>query len=172
MPFSRGQEGPLEPGPNRAAPGPGRGAFPHGGRGPPPSDRQPLIDPATKRRRDANESVRRRQQFAQLRIDLDLVPETFKNAQITQYQNLSKVPEDVPDRFPMPSDSAQLTSAYMYSAVHSEQPSATPVANKGVDKAAFDAAVELYQRPHAAQWMRPSQHGNFRLTSVQIMANV
>ncbi len=165
-PFSRGQEGPVEPGLNRPGPAAGRGAFPQGGRGPPANfPRKPSVDPAVLERRKVNAEARLRQQVSQLRIASELVPDRLND----KYQLLLKTSDG---KATAAADPAQIASAYMYTAIHNEQPSAAVAAGKGADRAAFDAAVELYQRPQAAQWTRPSKHGNFILTSVQIMTNV
>lgn len=165
-PFSRGQDGPAEAGLNRPGPAPGRGAFTQGGRGGGPGiSSRPAVDPAISARRKANADARLRQQVSQLRIAPDLVPERLHD----KYQLLLKTSDG---KTAPAADTVQIASAYMYSAIHNEQPSAAVAAGKGADKAAFDAAVELYQRPQAAQWTRPSKHGTFILTSVQIMTNV
>ena len=168
-PFSRGQEGPVDPGLNRAGPAPGRGAFPQGGRGAQPGNfpRKPSVDPAVLERRKTNTEARLRQQVSQLRIAPDLVPERLND----KFQLLLKT-ADAADKVSAAADPVQIASAYMYSAIHNEQPAGVAAAGKGADRAAFDAAVELYQRPQAAQWTRPSKHGKFILTSVQIMTNV
>lgn len=165
-PFSRGQDGPAEAGLNRPGPAPGRGAFTQGGRGGGPGiSSRPAVDPAIAARRKANADARLRQQVSQLRIAPDLVPERLHD----KYQLLLKTSDG---KTAPAADTVQIASAYMYSAIHDEQPSAAVAAGKGADRAAFDAAVELYQRPQAAQWTRPSKHGTFILTSVQIMTNV
>ena len=169
VPFSRGQDGPVEAGPNRTGPVPGRGTFPQGGRGTPvvsPGPRRPFIDPATLERRRINAEGRLRQQVSQLRIATEFVPERLR----VKHQLLLKT-EGAPDKAAVAEAPVHVASACMYSAIHSELASTLP-AGKGADRAAFDAAVELWQRPQAAQWTRPSKHGNFILTSVQIMTNV
>ena len=167
-PFSRGQDGPAEPGVSRAGSAPGRGAFTQGGRGGPPGmSSRPAVDPAILSRRKANADARLHQQVSQLRIASNLVPERLND----KYQLLLKTNDGTGKPAPVV-EPVQTASAYMYSAIHSEQPSAAVAAGKGADRVAFDAVVELYQRPQAAQWTRPSKHGTFILTSVQIMTNV
>ena len=169
VPFSRGPEGHVEGGPNRGGPAPGRGAFSDRGRGGPPisqGSRRPFVDPATAERRRNNAEARLRQQVSHLRIASDLVPDRL----IEKHQQLLK--NDNPsDKSAVTEAPVQIASAYMYSVIHNE-PATALAAGKGADRLAFDAAVELYQRPQAAQWTRPSKHGNFILTSVQIMTNV
>ena len=169
VPFSRGPEGLVEGGPNRGGSVPGRGSFAGGGRGAPPASqgsRRPFVDPATAERRRNNSEARLRQQVGQLRIASDLVPDRLndKHQLLLKHDNAS-------DKSAVTEGPVHIASAYMYSVIHSE-PATALAAGKGADRAAFDAAVELYQRPQAAQWTRPSKHGNFILTSVQIMTNV
>ena len=169
VPFSRGPEGHAEGGPNRGGPSPGRGAFSERGRGGPPvsqGSRRPFVDPATAERRRNNAEARLRQQVSQLRIASDLVPDRLndKHQLLLKHDNPS-------DKSAVTEAPVHVASAYMYSVIHNE-PATALAAGKGADRFAFDAAVELYQRPQAAQWTRPSKHGNFILTSVQIMTNV
>lgn len=169
VPFSRGQEGPTEAGSNRAGPVAGRGQFPQGGRGAPPGlqgPRRPFLDPVIVERRRTNAEARLRQQVSQLRIASDLVPERLRDK-----HQLLMTTDNASDKSAVTEAPVQVASAYMYSAIHSE-PATALAAGKGADRAAFDAAVELYQRPQAAQWTRTSKHGNFILTSVQILTNV
>ena len=169
VPFSRGPDGHVEGGPNRGGPAPGRGAFPDRARGGPPisqGSRRPFVDPATAERRRNNAEARLRQQVSQLRIASDLVPDRLND----KHQLLLK-PDNPSDKCAVTEAPVHVASAYMYAVIHNE-PATGLAAGKGADRLAFDAAVELYQRPQAAQWTRPSNHGNFILTSVQIMANV
>ena len=166
-PFSRGQEGAIETGINRAGPPLNRDGFVPGGRGPSPNfSRKPQVPPAVLERRRISADSRLRQQASQLRISSDLVPERLND----KYELRLKA--GATDKVSAAAELVQIANAYMYSAIHSEQPSAVMAAGRGVDRAGFDAAVELYQRPQAAQWTRPSKHGHFILTSVQIMTNV
>ncbi|KAL3161094.1 hypothetical protein ABBQ38_009476 [Trebouxia sp. C0009 RCD-2024] len=168
----RGPEGQVEGGRGGPARGGGRGApgtFPEGGRGGPPASqasRRPFVDPASAERRRNNAEARLRQQVSQLHIASDLVPDRLND----KHQLLLKH-DNALDKSTVTEVPVHIASAYMYSAIHSE-PVTALAAGKGADRAAFDAAVELYQRPQAAQWTRPSKHGNFILTSVQIMTNV
>lgn len=169
VPFSRGAEGHVEGGPPRGVPAPGRGSFSDRGRGGPPLSqgaRRPFVDPATAERRRNNADARLRQQVSQLRIASDLVPDRLND----KHQLLMNH-DSAADKSAVTEAPVQIASAYMYSVIHHE-PTTTLAAGKGADRAAFDAAVELYHRPQAAQWTRPSKHGNFILTSVQIMTNV
>lgn len=172
----RGPEGQVEGGPTRGGPAPGRGggrggpgAFSEGGRGAPPASqasRRPFVDPSIAERRRNNAEARLRQQASQLRIASDLVPDRLNDK-----HQLLLSSDSASDKSTVTEAPVHIASAYMYSAIHSE-PVTALAAGKGADRAAFDAAVELYQRPQAAQWTRPSKHGNFILTSVQIMTNV
>lgn len=164
-PFSRGQDGPIE-GVYGRGPMSGRGGFPVGGRGPPSGGFPRRQDSVLTERQRVSSQKRLRQQVSQLRIVSDLIPERHND----KFQLLLKPDAESKDAVLKPS--VPPASAYMYAALHHDQLGVAGQVFGGVDRTAFEVAVELCQRPQAAQWTRTSSHGTFILTSTQIMANI
>lgn len=165
VPFSRGQDGPMDGAPGRGF-SRGRGGFVPGGRGATPSSRGRAshVDPAVLERRKESSDRRLRQQVSQFHIASDLVPERLND----KHQLLMRT--DSQDKAATTVTPVQTASAYFYPALHNDQPVVTSQVSSGADRGAFDAALELYQRPQVAQWTRSSDHGTFTLTSSQVMA--